>query len=260
VTYSATSGVAQKGPLIKGATVTAQELDASLSPTGKQYSYQITSDLGTFTPNSAFGSQYIGGERSTARVFQTATLLSNGKVLVTGGTGALTNGTYPVLSSAELYDPTTNSWSAAAPMSTPHSWHTATLLGNGEVLVAAGQDANGVSSVAEMYDPTSDSWSTVASLSTARQRHTATLLANGKVLVTGGTVSSTATGGATAGSELYDPSSDTWTAAASLQPARFQHKATLLPNGKVLVEGGLSGGTVFAPMAAAEIYDPTADI
>jgi hypothetical protein len=59
-TYTAQSGVAQKGPLQAGSTVTAQELSAALSPTGKQYSYQITSDLGTFEPTSTFGSQYIG--------------------------------------------------------------------------------------------------------------------------------------------------------------------------------------------------------
>lgn len=59
-TYTASSGVAQKGPLIKGSTVTAQEIDSALSPTGKQYSYQIATDLGTFTPSSTFGSQYIG--------------------------------------------------------------------------------------------------------------------------------------------------------------------------------------------------------
>src|SRR5215831_15525771 len=59
-TYSATGGVAQKGPLQAGSTVTAQELSGTLSPTGKQYSYQITSDLGTFSPTAAFGSQYIG--------------------------------------------------------------------------------------------------------------------------------------------------------------------------------------------------------
>src|ERR1035441_6007815 len=59
-TYTAASGVAQKGPLINGSTITAQELDTKLSPTGKQYSYQITSDLGTFSPTSTFGSQYIG--------------------------------------------------------------------------------------------------------------------------------------------------------------------------------------------------------
>jgi len=59
-TFTATSGVAQKGPLISGSTVTAQELDASLSPTGRQFSYQITSDLGAFAPTSTFTSQYLG--------------------------------------------------------------------------------------------------------------------------------------------------------------------------------------------------------
>ena len=59
-TYTAASGVAQKGPLKQGSTVTAQELDNSLSPTGRQYSYTVNSDLGTFSPTSTFGSQYIG--------------------------------------------------------------------------------------------------------------------------------------------------------------------------------------------------------
>jgi hypothetical protein len=62
ITYSAKSGVAQKGPLILGSSVTAQELGASLSPTGKQYTYQTNSDLGTFNPNSSFTSQYVGEE------------------------------------------------------------------------------------------------------------------------------------------------------------------------------------------------------
>jgi N-acetylneuraminic acid mutarotase len=60
VTYSASGGVAQKGPLIKGSSVTVQELSAALGPTGKQYTFQLSSDLGTFNPNSAFTSQYLG--------------------------------------------------------------------------------------------------------------------------------------------------------------------------------------------------------
>jgi N-acetylneuraminic acid mutarotase len=59
-TFHTTAGIAEKGPLITGSAVTAQELDAALSPTGKQYSYQISSDLGDFTPTSTFTSQYIG--------------------------------------------------------------------------------------------------------------------------------------------------------------------------------------------------------
>ena len=59
-TYSAVSGVAQKGPLQQGSTVTAQSLDASLSPSGQQFTYQITTNLGTFSPTSAFASRYVG--------------------------------------------------------------------------------------------------------------------------------------------------------------------------------------------------------
>ena len=58
--YTAASGVAQKGPLIRGSEVTVQTLDSNLSPTGQQYSYQVTSNLGTFAPTTAFTSQYLG--------------------------------------------------------------------------------------------------------------------------------------------------------------------------------------------------------
>src|SRR5215469_8484001 len=84
VTYTANSGVAQKGPLIKGSTVTAQELDASLSPTGKQYSYQINSDLGTFTPTSTFGSQYIGLNATGYYFDELANAVSSGPITLNG--------------------------------------------------------------------------------------------------------------------------------------------------------------------------------
>lgn len=80
VTYSAKSGVAQKGPLIRGSTVIAQELDSSLSPTGKQYTYQTTSDLGTFSPTSKFTSQYIGLTATGYYFDEVAGALSTGTV------------------------------------------------------------------------------------------------------------------------------------------------------------------------------------
>jgi hypothetical protein len=76
--------VAQKGPLIKGSTVVAQELDSHLSPTGKQYSYQTTSDLGTFAPTSAFGSQYIGLTATGYYFDEVANGLSSGTVTLNG--------------------------------------------------------------------------------------------------------------------------------------------------------------------------------
>jgi len=84
VTYTAKSGVAQKGPLIKGSTVTAQELDANLSPTGKQYSYQTNSDLGTFSPTSTFGSQYIGLIATGYYFDEVQNTVSNGPITLNG--------------------------------------------------------------------------------------------------------------------------------------------------------------------------------
>jgi hypothetical protein len=83
-TYTAKSGVAQKGPLIKGSTVTAQELDASLSPTGKEYSYQTTSDLGQFSPTSTFSSQYIGLNATGYYFDEVANAVSTGTVTLNG--------------------------------------------------------------------------------------------------------------------------------------------------------------------------------
>ena len=85
--------------------------------------------------------------------------------------------------------------------------HTETLLPNGKVLVAAGNDDTVDLASAELYDPASGTWTATGSLATARSGHTATLLPNGKVLVAGGfdrTVD-------LASAELYDPASGTWT-------------------------------------------------
>jgi N-acetylneuraminic acid mutarotase len=184
---------------------------------------------------------------TTARAFQTATLLNNGKVLIAGGQG---NNGY--LASAELYDPASNTWTSAGSMATARFLHTATLLNNGKVLIVGGFGNSGFLASAELYDPISNSWSSAGSLGTARDLHTATLLSNGKVLITGGFKN-----GVLASAELYDPLKNAWAAAGSLATARDQHTATLLANGNVLVTGGLNGSS--AAVAAAELYDPVAN-
>src|SRR5207244_774652 len=89
---------------------------------------------------------------------------------------------------------------------------------------------------------------------TARAFHTETLLPNGKVLVAGGS-SDGFTSGLLASAELYDPATGTWTATGSLTTGRFQHTATLLPNGKVLVVCG-TNNSGSGLLASAELYDP----
>ena len=184
-----------------------------------------------------------------ARHSHTATLLSNGKVLVTGGQES-NSPTY--LSSAELFDSTTGLWSITGSMSNARDGHTATLLPNGKVLVAGGYIGNGYYlSSSELYDPATGVWSITGSMIGDRSYHSATLLPNGKVLVTGGYIRNSVLSSA----ELYDPATGVWSSIAPLSVGRSYHTATLLPNGKVLVAGGGNNYDTGVYLSSAELFD-----
>ncbi len=191
------------------------------------------------------------GSLGASRAAHTATFLPNGKVLVAGGVE--TNASGGGLKSAELYDPASGNWAATGSLATGRAGHTATLLSNGKVLVA-GAGFNSLAS-AELYDPASGTWTATGSLANGRSSHTATLLPNGKVLVAGGSQPSANHGDPEAleSAELYDPASGVWSETGSLAAARYSHTATLLPNGKVLVAGGVNANGF---PASAELYNP----
>ena len=197
-----------------------------------------------------FGSAGESYRMITERSDHTATLLLDGRVLVTGGMD--TNGNDP--DSAELY--TINeldAFSATGSMSDVRRGHTATLLTDGKVLVVGGWGVDAVSlSSAELYDPVAGGFSTTASMTTDRADHTATLLNNGKVLIAGGY--SYYANGVWSSAELYDPAEETFTATGSMTTPRADHTATLLNNGKVLLVGGYS--SIDGVLSSAEIYDP----
>ena len=130
---------------------------------------------------------------------------------------------------------------------------TMTLLPNGKVLAAAGEDGSNVLKTAELYDPASGAWSSTGSLNVERFSHQAVLLPNGKVLVEGG--NGTMTGGIQSTAELYDPGPGTWGFTGSLNADRTEHTATLLSDGRVLVVGG-HGNPPADVLSSAEIYDP----
>ena len=120
------------------------------------------------------------------RTDHTAVLLPSGKVLVAGGF-LIYMGSIYYLSSAELYDPTTSAWVATGAMNTPRAYHTATVLSNGQVLVAGGwSDNEPILSSAELYDPAAGTWTAAGSMTSMRAEHAATLLTNGMVLLEGG--------------------------------------------------------------------------
>jgi N-acetylneuraminic acid mutarotase len=143
-------------------------------------------------------------------------------------------------------------------MSTTRVNHTATLLPNGKVLVVGGTGGGPVGPLAsaEIYDPVANTWSPAATLPAATYGHTATLLADGRVLIAGGTVLTGPNSYALASSALvYDPSANTWASTGSLSHPRYQHTATLLSNGSVLITGGADGGVGVAA-GTTEIYNP----
>lgn len=215
---------------------------------------------GTFTPTGLMGN--IRGN-------PTAILLSNGKVLVIGGRGGaggviLANVNPKIivdpdvpLSSAELYDPATGAFSSTGSMGTAREWHVSTLLPNGKVLVAGGNNAPSNLPLAplastEIYDPATGAFTATGSMTAARYNPTATLLANGKVLLAGGFDGFSILSSA----ELYDPAAGTFSATSSMAFTVFNGTATRLPDGKILFAGGIDAS--FIPVPVAQLYDPVA--
>jgi hypothetical protein len=205
----------------------------------------------------SLGSFASTGVPSEMREFHTATLLSNGKVLITGGNvGAFLTPT----STAELYDPAAGTFVRTGSMAVGRSGHTASLLADGRVLIAGGSPAG--APTAEIYDPGTSTFGATGTLSIARTGHTATVLPSGKVLIIGGQNDT----GALKTSEIYDPTTSSFTPTGSMAAPRVGHTATSLPNGKVLVAGGAStqalepGGFGGRGVTTAELYDPLTDV
>jgi hypothetical protein len=198
---------------------------------------------GTFTPT---------GDMNVARRLTTGTLLNNGMVLIAGGAN-----TNLVLGSAELYNPASGTFTLTGNLNTERGYHAARLLNNGMVLIAGGETLSGPSAVAlasvELYDPMHGTFTAIGNMNAPRVDPTATLLNNGTVLFSGGwTISGTAEVPLSS-AELYDPVAAAFATTGSLNSARATQTATLLPNGTVLVVGGLDAD---GAVASAEYYEP----
>jgi N-acetylneuraminic acid mutarotase len=221
----------------------------------------VSDCLGATTATSELYSSLNGkwtetGAMATARTYFSLVLLRSGEVLVAGGcTGLNANGCSGVTSKAEIYNPSTGTWTATGSMTTARGNITATLLHNGEVLVAGGINAAGDPlGTAELYNPVTGKWTATGRMITARDEHTATLLATGNVLVVGG---EDASGLTTTKTELYNPSTGKWTETGNLNTSGLEHTATTLMNGEVLITGGANvTANTTTVLSSAELYNP----
>jgi hypothetical protein len=182
---------------------------------------------------------------TTRRARPSATLLTDGNVLLAGGGDH--DGPDGAVASAEIFHADTLRFQPTGSLHRARSGHTATLLHDGTVLIAGGGNG-GLIAGAELYDPKIGTFSETGSLNTPRHKHTAGLLPDGRVLIAGGsderdwhgTMNST---------EIYDPHTGKFTAAAPLNDSRFKlpDEAVQLASGRLLVAGGSREVEVFDP-------------
>lgn len=197
------------------------------------------------------------GSMANVRHSHTATLLPSGQVLVTGGCNTGDCATGSDIASAELYDPTTGSFTATGIMGSARHSHTATLMANGKVFIAGGKNFtnNFDIPVSETYNPASSTFTQTAIMmneaGTARDDglyHTALLLSNGKVIIMPCGCGSNPTG-----AHLYDPVTNAYTLTGTSNGIHEQ-KAVLLNNGNILVTGGVDSPTTRTPSNDAEYF------
>jgi N-acetylneuraminic acid mutarotase len=210
----------------------------------------------------------------TKRIFHTATLMTDGSVLVVAGGPS---GSHDAQLSAERYFPSDNKWVGIASSRAAHNRGTATLMPNGDVLVSGGVEYGPeqdnptelLINYSERYDRNANRWYELAVMQETPFAHTATLLDGGKVLVTGGRALQTYNYAV-----VYDPRQENgqdfppvWSNTKSLTYARSNHQATKLPNGDVLVTGGFLNcvdhtnppGGCASSLSSVELFHPDAN-
>lgn len=236
--------------LQNGSVLISGGFSSSIFPGSALYTAELFNPVtSTFTA--------ISNHMQSPRTNHTATLLLNGQVLLSGG--QIDNNNGDGSSTAELFDPVTQTFMAiSAHMTSPRGGHAAVLLNDGTVLVIGGfNNSSTPQRTAEVFDPATNTFTALTALMTLpRAEFTAILLPDGKVLIAGGESNKIGTDTA----EIFDPATSTFTAiGATMRSIRFAHSGSQLSNGHVLLTGGASSffTSPVSGVDTAELFDPT---
>jgi hypothetical protein len=237
---SGTSGGATASATASAAVSTATSAPSAATPAVSQSPASLAIEPGQFASVGSLGAS-----------LQTATLLSDTRVLLAAGVSCAGGASCPNTAEARIFDPATNSFSVAGPLGTARSELTATLLADGSVLVAGGADQATV----EIFSPGTGSFASSVAMSAGRHGHAAVALPDGRVLVTGGWGGPRGAVTRFDTAEIFDPAAKSFVPTGSMKTARSGHTATLLADGRVLIVGGRglypNGG-----LTSAELFDP----
>ncbi len=187
----------------------------------------------------ASGKVAVLPQRLPGRINHTATLTTDGLVIVAGGTEFDKTEWLP-MDRVDVYVPTERRWRSASPLQTGRSDHGAAALKDGRVLVTGGNRGIVLLRSSEIYDPKTDTWKPAAPMPTTRARSTMVTLSDGRVLVAGGLE---VNGSPSRTSLLYDPSADKWRSGPLLSVERVLHSTVQLPSGDVMFIGGQHGAS-----------------
>jgi hypothetical protein len=189
----------------------------------------------------------MGAPLNEARSDHAAVTLLDGRVMVIGG-----NYNTALLRSVEIYDPLSNTWKLAAQLPRPRTQHAAVTLRDGTVLVLGGVDTDGgATDTTFVYDPATDRWSDGPRMTIPRLQQATVMLPNGDVLLAGGD------GLAAGTSEIYLSREHRFEATGLLMEPRIVAQVAALPDGRVVLTGGLPPQlTDYRPLRSTELWDP----
>lgn len=196
---------------------------------------------------------------SDPRQYFTLSPLPDGRAVAVGGCKQMTSGftCFNSSTTADIYNPATNSWTPTASLPIPIQFHVGVTLSNGKVLVAGGINNGAIHRKSMLFDPTAGTWTVTGDLSADHDVAAGVPLPNGRALIAGSWGTQLDLNQVTGAVDVFDATTSSWSPGVPMKAPHGDHTATTLSDGRVLAAGGFGQGPSFSLTESnvGEIYD-----